>query len=346
MENVKDPENKGLKAYIRPNGRIPCGVNNFNTSTSRSSHSVMVNIPGAGALYGKECRRIIIAPENKVLVGADQASAQLQIAGYYANNEAYCKAVSEGSEFKVNDKGNEILHPETGKPWYIGESGHCVNARAFTLITDEEWKRAIATQDQELIHTLSIRRGKSKGGSFATIFGASGKKVATTLGIPEKLGVQKRKAFLENIGLDKVISLLERMVHKNSRAGGGYIELPFGYYVWSKAKHSQFNYLDQGTESCCQKWAENYFHKEIIKQGLNNKCKKIMSYHDEYLVESDEDCAEEVGFIMSDSFEKASKALWEWHDKHSEWFVGEYLPDFQINLSGGYKKGKNYYDVH
>ncbi len=335
FENPKDPDNKGLKAYIRDNGRIPCGINNFATSTGRSSHSVWVNVAGDGSLYGEESRSTIIAPEGRILVGADMKSAQLSIAAYYANNKSYYDAVADGQEFIKDENGNDI---------YVGESGHCVNARAFTLVTEEEWKRAVETQDQELIHSISLRRKKSKGGSFATIFGASGKKVATTLDIPENLGTEKRNAFLSNIGLDNVIEITNRMVAKNSRAGGGYIELPFGYYAWCKAAHKQFNYLDQGTEAACQKWAVNYFEREAKRLGLD--CFKILDTHDEYLVESNLDVANEVGELMCKSYEEASYACWEWHKKHSKWFTGNDLPSFTFNLNGGWKKGKTYYSVH
>lgn len=241
------------------------------------SHSNWVNAPGAGALYGEQIRSCIIAPEGRVLVGADMKSAQLSIAAYYANNYDYYLAVADGKEIKTDEFGNELIHPVSGKPWYLGESGHCVNARAFTLVSEEEWKRAVETQDQELIHHISLLRKKSKGGSFATIFGASGKKVAQTLGIPEAVGEAKKQAFLSNIGLDEVINILQMMVNKNSRCDGGYIELPFGYYAWCKAPHKIFNYLDQGTEAACQKWAVNYFEEKATKLGLDYK--KILDYH-------------------------------------------------------------------
>lgn len=35
ISNPKDPEEKGLLAYLRPDGRIPCGINNFATRTGR-----------------------------------------------------------------------------------------------------------------------------------------------------------------------------------------------------------------------------------------------------------------------------------------------------------------------
>ena len=344
ISNPKNPENKGILSSVREDGRIPCGVNPSSTTTLRSSHRNWVNAAGGGSLYGEEIRKIIIAPEGRVLVSADQNSAQLSLAAYYANNYDYFKAVAEGNEFKVDEDGNEIMHPDTGKPWYIGESGHCVNARAFTLISEDEWKHAIKTQDQELIHDLGLRRKKSKGGSFSTIFGASGKKVAQTLDIPEELGTQKRNSFLSNIGLDRVMDICETMVDKYKRGRGGYIELPFGYYAYTSQKHKFFNVLDQGSEAACEKWAELYFDRESKRLGLD--CARIMSIHDEFTVECAEDQAQDVGKIMNDALYEASIALWEWHKTKSKFFVGSDLPSFPINLSSGFKVGKNYWDVH
>ncbi|AUR89114.1 ribonuclease H-like domain protein [Vibrio phage 1.121.O._10N.286.46.C4] len=244
LSNPKDPENKGLLAAVRPDGRLPCGVGNFGTATGRAAHRVWVNAAGGGSLYGEEIRRCIIAPEGTKLVSSDMNSAQLSIAAYYANNFDYFKAVCYGNEFRVDEKGNEILHPDTGKPWYLSESGHCTNSRAFELFSKEDSDRAVATQDQELIHKLGLLRKKSKGATFGVIFGCSGKKLALMLGIDEELGNRKKKAFLENIGLDRPIAILEEMCEKNKRGKYGYIELPFGYYAACSSPHARFNYLD------------------------------------------------------------------------------------------------------
>ena len=91
---------KGLLNNVREDGRISCGVNTFSTATGRSSHSLWVNAPGVGALYGEETRQSIVAPEGRKLVGADMKSAQLSIAAYYANNYDYYMAVAFGEEKK------------------------------------------------------------------------------------------------------------------------------------------------------------------------------------------------------------------------------------------------------
>ncbi|AUR91527.1 coil containing protein [Vibrio phage 1.161.O._10N.261.48.C5] len=244
MLNPNDPEEKGLIANIRKDGRLPCGVNNSSTGTLRSSHRIWVNAPGDGALYGKEVRQSIIASPSKILVSHDMNSAQLSIAAYYANNYDYFKAVCFGQETKLDEQGNDILHPETGKKWYLAESGHCTNMQAFGLVSPDEVQRAIRTQDQELIHDIGLRRKKSKSATFGVIFGCSGKKLALMLGIAEAEGNKRKNMFLEKIGLDRPMQILDAMCEKNKRGRGGYIELPFGYYAFCSSPHARFNYLD------------------------------------------------------------------------------------------------------
>lgn len=97
------------------------------------------------------------------------------------------------------------------------------------------------------------------------------------LGIDEAEGNVRKNRFLEQIGLDRPIQILDAMCKKNKRGRGGYIELPFGYYAYCSSPHARFNYLDQGTEAACQKWAELYFHKEAKKLDL--PANRILSYH-------------------------------------------------------------------
>ena len=243
VANPKD-ETKGILNNVRADGRIPCGVNASSTGTLRSSHRLWVNAPSDSALYGKEIRRSIIAPKGRKLVSHDMNSAQLSIASYYANNYDYFKAVCFGQETKLDDKGNDILHPDTGKPWYIAESGHCTNMQAFGLVSPEEVQLAIKTQDQDLIHDIGLRRKKSKGATFGMIFGCSGKKLASMLDIDEGEGNTRKNNFLEKIGLDRPMAILEEMCEKNKRGRGGYIELPFHYFAFCSSPHARFNYLD------------------------------------------------------------------------------------------------------
>jgi len=67
---------------------------------------------------------------------------------------------------------------------------------------------------------------------------------------------------------------------------------------------------------------------------------------DEVLIESDEDYADKVGALMTEAYHTASYECWQWHKKYSKWFSGSMQPNFMFDLAGGYKVGKDYYDVH
>lgn len=161
ISNPKDPEEKGVMAYVRSDGRVPCGLGNFMTSTGRSNQRVIVNLPSTKALFGEEMRKIIIVPEGKKLVGADQKSSQLSIAAFIANNVEYYTAVASGQQTIENEDGTKT---------YLGESAHCVNARNFGLVSHEDWRRARETQDHDLIAHISMMRDKyAKGLAFACV---------------------------------------------------------------------------------------------------------------------------------------------------------------------------------
>lgn len=331
FENPSDPENKGLKSFITEDSLIGAGVNNFATRTGRSSHRVILNLAGAKALYGREVRGSFISREGKVFVGADMKSAQLSIAAYYANNEAYYNNVASGKEY---DNGV-----------YVGESAHCVNARAFGMVEEELHRKAVETQDKELLKKIGIIRAISKGGSFATIFGASGKKVAATIGIPESRGNAAKERFLSEMGLDNTLKFLKQFSKKYPRAGGYYLPLAFGYHLWNNSSHKDLNTIVQGFEALAQKLASIRLDAELKRHGLDKKAHKVIDYHDEYITECDEDVAEEVGNIMGECYTWSGQMIHNFYRKNPRFFPNFQVPDFFIDLNGGYSIGKTYADV-
>jgi hypothetical protein len=333
LSNPKDPENKGILSAVREDSRMPCGVNVFGCATSRSTHQNWVNPPGVGALYGEEIRKCVIAPKGKKLVGADMKSAQLAIASFYAKNYDYYSAVASGQEEVKDSEGNDV---------YVGESAHCFSARAFGMVSQEEWKEAVSQQDHTLIHSIALRRKKSKGASFGVIFGCSGKKLAGMLGIPESEGNEKKNNFLEQMGLQGVAEWLKTCKKKYKRGAGWYIPLPFGYWVFCKSDHKAINYVIQGCEAVCQKVAVNYFNEHNNFKGTL----KVMDYTDEFLTEAPEELADEVGALISESYKYASDECFRWYTENPDKFPNEGKPLFPFNLDGGYKIGNNYLEVH
>lgn len=334
LENPKDPEEKGILSYVRPNGRIPAGVNNFNTRSGRASHRVWVNAPSESALYGEEIRKGVIPEDGYVFIGIDMKSAQLSIAAYYANNYEYYNTVASGRE--EDEDGN-----------YLGESAHCVNARMFGMVSEQEWMDAREFQNHEILKSIGLRRKKSKGGSFAVIFGASGSKVGKTIGIPEREGHSRKEQFLRQMGLDNTIKVLSEYEDYYKYKRGFMLPLAFGYYLWNNSSHKSVNTIVQGFEALAQKLAIIRMSKELDRKNYDHtKCRRVMDYHDEALFEVLPQYADDVGRMYGQAYDWAANQIFEYHKRVPEDFANFGCPKFPIELDGGYKIGNNYYECH
>lgn len=337
LKNDKDPENKGLLSYVREDGRVPAGVNNFGTATGRGSHRVIVNLPSDSALLGYEMRRCVIAAEGKELVGVDQKSSQLSIASFVTNNEQYYEAVASGIEFKNAEDGSQIYH---------GTSAHCLNARYFNLVTKDEWQEAIDTQNPELIHEIVLRRKKSKGLSFASLFGCGAKKLALMGGFTEQDAADKLKSFLDNIGLTGVIQFLEQCKTRYKRGSGFYIPSAFGYWIYCDGMHKAVNYLIQSIEAAVQKKAILLFEEKIVENSWEGMVNKICDVHDEVLLEVNAGMGVEVGKVMCECYTEAGVLLRKYYEDNPHFYSGGGTPNITCDFAGGYAVGSNYAVCH
>lgn len=329
----EEKEGKGVLALIREDGRLGCGVNVSNTETLRSTHSKLVNLPAKGSIFGKEMRKMVICDEGRKLVSVDQNSCELQIVSYLANNFEYWDAVLRG----------QFSDQETGL--YVGTSGHCINARLFGIIEQSWHEEALATQDEELIKKLEKLRGKSKGISFGVIYGCSDKKLSEILNITKKKASEYKKQFLATLGLDDTIKHLRKQMNRYKRGAGGYLELGMGYWVHCDSDHKLLNRAVQGTGAVVQKLAVIHAEQEIgkLRKSGNIDAFKILDMHDEMTYDSAEDCAVEVGEILTNSYDVAAEQLLEWHQKQSKHWKHM---SFAMKLGGNYAIGDNYLDVH
>lgn len=337
LSNPKSPDEKGLLAALRPDGRVSAGVNNFNTSTGRGSHRVIVNLPADGAVFGKEMRQCVIADEGKELVGIDQKSSQLSICAFVTNNTEYYDAVATGLEMKNEEDGSET---------YVGTSAHCVNSRYFNLVTLEEWERAVETQDEDLIHSITLRRKKSKGLSFASLFGCGAKKLALMGGFTEQDAANKLKAFLDNMGLSGVIKFLEYCKTRYKRGSGFYIPTAFGYWIYCTGMHKAVNFLIQSCEGAIQKRAIILMSQEIKKRGWEGKVNKILDMHDEVLFECDKGLGVEAGLMAMECYTQAGVDLHNFFTTHTDIYSGGDKPLITCDFAGSYSVGADYASCH
>ncbi len=102
LQNQKK-DDKGWLGVRRSDGRLECVPFTLGTATGRMSHRNLVNVPGAGATFGKEMREVFIAPQGKVLVGCDLASAQLRLLAAAMGDDKYSETVITGKEAEGTD---------------------------------------------------------------------------------------------------------------------------------------------------------------------------------------------------------------------------------------------------
>lgn len=289
-----DDSSKGLLNNIREDGRITGGLMTFGTTAGRASQYGWVNAPGVKAIYGEQIRNIIVAPEGTQLVGIDMPSAHPRLLADFTGNQSFIDSVDGLEE-----------DPITGK--YLGEDYHTVNSVLFKLNTQEDVQRARETQDHDLILKLSIQRGLGKGGSYATLYGGSGKKIAMTLGLPLHEGEELKSGFLAGLGLDDLLRDIQRDWKKNQWGYGSYISVLGGYHILCASKHKIINYKALGSEAVLQKHAVIWVSEQMEQRGM--KSKLILNVHDELLFEAPDEEVELMRELASQMYPAAALQL-------------------------------------
>lgn len=327
IQNPKEPNSKGLLAHVREDGRIPCGMQTFGTTSGRAAHYNVVNLPSPNALYGDNMRKLIKAPEGRTLVGIDMPNCHPRILSFLTGDKVmlnnpdaevnlkFLDAIRSGSE---NDKDGNFL----------GTDFHSVNALLFSLVDEETYLMALETQDKGLIGVFLAARKKGKGCSFTCLYGGSGAKLAQTIGgISVQEGEERKADFINGLGLDVILDSLEEKWEKQKRAKGSYISVYGGYHIYCNSKHKMINTMAIGSEAALQKYSINWIVKEIDKHNLDVKI--ILSMHDEVLFEvADKDL---------EAFKPIGKRFYE---------EGAQLMGIDNDFNSDCLVGKTYYDCH
>lgn len=154
LANKKDDE-KGWRNIMRGDGRVSCDPDTLGAATGRMTHKGLVNVPGTRSIFGKEMRQCFIAPEGKILIGADAAGAQLRLLAGAMRDKEYLETIVSGVE---EDE-------ETGK--FIGSDVHTQNGLAAGLISqdDVDWLRNHDSShvDYSTVHDRFVGcRGRAK----------------------------------------------------------------------------------------------------------------------------------------------------------------------------------------
>jgi len=258
----------------RDDGRVPACANPNGTNTGRMTHKVVANVPKASesVFFGKEMRELFTHKEGDYkLVGFDAEGLELRIAAHYINSEAFTDALINGDKSQGTDPHTRVLEA----------------CRPFGVETRDEAKSCV----------------------YSTVYGASARKVAATLNLPESNG----KRIIEAVeGVFPGISKLKPSVERASSRG--YLIGLDGRKVWMRRdsdgkimKHKALNYLFQSGGGIAMKVVLCCLDKKIKELGLDVTF--VGNIHDEVQAEVAEHDIVGYNSSVDEAFAQATKIL-------------------------------------
>lgn len=303
---------------LQMDGRIGAGRTGI-AASHRQKHKVVVNVPKASekVLLGKEFRSLWTSEDGFKIAAGDAAALEGRVQGHYT------------WRYDQGKTAEEILN---GDP-------HSKNALAFFGHLKELQQFDINAPDFDKEHPVfKPYRDRSKNGFYAILYGAGGPKVASTLGLPEKMGNEKLEKFWEaNPATKQLKDNLEKYWETKGRSK--YLPAIDGRMLRTRKKSALLNTIFQSCGgivmdyACCfmdhwlggLKWKDRkpyYLYKGYI-------VRRIGYFHDELEFECEAPIADEVAKMIEKAIEKA----------------GEHLK-LNVPLAGEGKVGKNWREVH
>lgn len=270
---------QGLAEMVSDQERIPSVVTGI-TTTARARHAGIVNIPGAGAFFGRWMRQIFVAPEGRVLIGCDSAGNQIRQLAARMGDEEFTNAVLFGTQ----EDGTDM---------------HSVNQRRANLPT-----RTLA---KNFIYGFLFGAGDAKLGKIVGGTKEDGAKYRAQF-----LAEMPQLAAL----LDRLRKQFRATARRRISAWGtaeffdGHITGLDGRRIDVPSEHMLLVYLLQSDEAIHM--ATAYCMMNVT---LDRKFKRGVDfdvhiwYHDEYVVSARPEVADEVAKVMEDAIAKAGEYL-------------------------------------
>jgi DNA polymerase-1 len=279
-----------LPKLIDRNGRLHTNFSNTYVITGRlsSSNPNLQNIP-IRTEDGEKIRKTFISKEGFSLIGADYSQIELRILAHYANVKNLIESFRNGCD----------VHAETAK-------------KVFRT-------NAVTPEMRRLAKIIN----------FSIIYGT------TPFGLAKRLSISNNEAkeYIDNYFriYPEIMDYMNQTIEAARRQG--FVKTLFNricYIDASHAKEPQKSFLErlminapiQGTGADIIKKAMVGVHENI----RNFDAKIVLQVHDELLLESKDDCIEEVKNIVKDTMENVVK--------------------FQVPLPVDVKVGKNWNEAH
>ena len=239
---------KGFLSSVDDNGNIKSEIHGL-TNTLRFRHKTIVNLPSINKPYGDVVRGVLMAQEGYTLCGSDMSSLEDRTKQHY---------MWDYDPDYVREMLTDDFDP------------HLALAEFAGALTPEQVKF-----HKEGVEDYSVIRHQYKTGNYSCTYGAGGKKVALTLGIPESEGHKIVDAYRQkNWSLD---SISQNCTTKKVY-GQEWLYNPVSRF-WYSLRHTKdrFSTLNQGTGVYVFDMWIHYLRSKNVRLTLQ--------YHDEIVTQ-------------------------------------------------------------
>lgn len=303
---------------LQMDGRIGAGRTGI-AATHRQKHRTCVNVPKASekVLLGKEFRSLWIAGDGMLIAAGDAAALEGRVQGHY------CFKYDNGATAEELLKGD--VHSKNAFAFY----GHEPVIQALDLHSTDFNK-----EDPK----FKPFRDRSKNGYYCIMYGGGAPKVASTLGIPDRMGKEKLELFWEvNDATKQLKDNLEKYWTSTGREK--YLPAIDGRMLCTRKKSALLNTIFQSCGGISMDYALCFLDAWL--GGLHWKdrkphyvykgfvVKRVAYMHDEVEFECEEVIAVEIGKMIEKAIEKAGQHL-----------------KLKVPLAGEAKTGKSWCEVH
>jgi hypothetical protein len=324
------------------------------TPSMRARHSIIVNVPNADAVYGKEMRKLFICPEGWTMIGADSAGNQARGLAHYLGDEEFIdvilnKDIHTYDADKLTEALSQMLADASDNSTKNIVDFHARNLRTTFENSLKSYKEAYETAvDMEVkekalkgikateasIERLDregyfVQRNSAKRVLYAFLFGASGAKLWSYIfgNLDKDRGSELKTNFISAIpGFKKLVDRLEAIFDQTKKRGSGYIPSIAGNRLYVDSKHKLLVYLLQSLEKITCSTALMLTVQRLEEAGIPYE--PLIYYHDE------------IDFIVPTAHAKEAASIAAIAFKDGPAMYGIKIMD------GEAKIGKNWYEVH
>lgn len=296
-----------VKGFLRDeiNGELVSRNQGF-TNTLRCQHKEIVNLPSLRVKYGEELRGLLIARKGKKLLGADLSSLEDRLKHHFQwkIDPEYVKS-QMAADFDPHLAIAVIagLMTEAESKFYKWvKAGRLV----VTDTSSFEKLAALSIDEQDhKFHELDKVRAISKNTNYACQYGAGIKTVARTAKVSEAVAKRLHTGYHK---LNWSIAKISGMTTVKKTSFGDWQLNPINKFWYSlRSDKDRFSTLIQGTGSyILDLWL---YHESQLAKKRSLEYVALGQFHDEQILECDEQKQDEYERLVSDALQKVNEQL-------------------------------------